>query len=58
MDEEIKDEVGISLNERCKELIEAFIDDNFRNLKGGLRPWLKRKITILVEKCIYSDNHD
>lgn len=53
-----ENEIGISLNEHCKEMIDGFIQDNFANLRGGLKKWLKDKITILVEKCIDSDNHD
>ena len=51
-------EIGISLNDRCNELIDEFIKKNFENLRGGLKTWLKRKVTNLVEKCIDSDCHE
>ena len=63
----MSNEIGISLNPKCKELIDQFIQKEFpKNPSEPMKEkeWdffistITERITSLVEACIYADNHD
>lgn len=44
------------MNEECKKFIEDWVDKNFL-LRKEKRQGIVDSIIVLVEKCIYIDNH-
>ena len=51
-------EVDISLNNNCKKLIDEYIAENYAWASKKLKQQIRIQVTILVERCIYSDCHE